>query len=384
MGSGTTALALFLPQLAAGGAERVLLAMAGELAGRGYRCDVVTAQDGGRWAGHVPASVRHVSLGRSKPLHAIPGLVRYLRRERPASLLSSVFAANLAAALACRLTGTRCVLREASQAEEDARSDRRVTAFANRFALRTLYRGADAIVALTPGLAWHIARAARVPRDRISVIPNPYLPPPETGQAVAREPDLVLACGRLEAQKDFGTLLRAFALVHRQRQARLVILGEGSKRLALEQCARTLGLGESVTFAGYAADVHHWMRRASVMVSTSRAEGFPNVLVEALGSGCRVVSTLASDAVAELLEGGDPATIAPVGDAEAVARGILAALAAPAAGPPDLASKYSLKDIVDRYLALLLPADQRAAFVIGGADRGHPGTGTTPAPRSRR
>ncbi|HET6435314.1 MAG TPA: glycosyltransferase [Xanthomonadaceae bacterium] len=373
--------ALFLPQLAVGGAERVLLAMAGEFAGRGYRCDLVTAQDGGRWVGRVPAGVRHVSFGKAKPLHAVPSLVGYLRRERPAALLASVFAANIAAALACGLAGTRCILREASQAEEDARSTTRPGAFANRLALRVLYRRADAIVALTPGLAAHIARAARVPRDNVTVIPNPYLPSPEAGAAVAREADLVLACGRLEPQKDFDTLLRAFALVRREREARLVILGEGSAREALERHAQALGLEGTVTFAGYAADVHRWMRRATVLASTSRTEGFPNVLVEALGNGCRVVSTLASDAVAELLADGARGSIAPVGDADAVARGILAALSAPPVQPPAVAEKYDLAGIVDRYLALLLPTGPRAAHAD---DRGRARPGAVPTPRSQR
>jgi glycosyltransferase involved in cell wall biosynthesis len=351
----TPRLTVFLPALSAGGAERVMLALVGEIARRGYLCDLVTAQSGGRWTNKVPEGVRHISLRSRKPLHAIPRLREYLRRERPQVILSSVFAANIAAIVATRGTSVRCVLREAYRAKDDARSTSQLTTISNHLALRWLYRRADAVISLSQALAEHIIGITRISKSRVFVIPNPHLP--LTPQALpSRESDLIVACGRLEAQKDFKSLLNAFAQVQVTRASRLVLLGEGSQLDMLKCLAADLSIEDRVEFAGYSDDVHQWMRRAQVFVSTSRVEGFPNVLLEALASGCAVVSTASSDAVAEILENGDLGTIVPVGDVSGIAEGILAALslAAPAA-TTSLTRKYDLSAVVDEYIKVLIP-----------------------------
>ena len=349
-------LTCFLPQLSAGGAERVILAIAGELVQRGYRCDLVTAQAGGRWEGKVPAGVRDICLDRRKPLHAIPRLIAYLRRERPAALLSSVFSANVAAVAACQVSRTRCALREAFWAEQDTRSGGPLSRAVNTLALRMLYRRADAIIALTNELAAHIHEATGIPEGRITVIPNPHLALGADAMPPNRESDLILACGRLEPQKDFDTLLQAFALLSRERPARLVILGEGSQRQHLEQRASDLGISEAVRLAGYSDRVDDWMRRAKVFVSTSRSEGFPNVLLEAVAHGCDVVSTLSTDAVRDVL--GDGGRVVEVGNAAAIAAALADALdAEPDAGLAlrRIEARFDLQTIVDRYLQVLLP-----------------------------
>ncbi|WP_147653589.1 glycosyltransferase [Vulcaniibacterium gelatinicum] len=355
-------ISIFLPRLSAGGAERVLLAIAGALAERGYRCEVVTAQPGGHWENRIPAGVRHRPLGRAKPLHAVPALASYLRRERPQVLLSSVFAANLAALLACRLAGkaTRCVVREANWTAEEVMAPSLLTTMVNAAALRSLYGRADAVIALSDDLAVHIAQAARVPRSKIHVIPNPSLPgddPPVRAPADTGDPPLILGCGRLEPQKDFPLLIRAFAQVRAQRSARLVILGEGSERQALMSLAESLGVARDVALPGYSDDPHSWMRRARLFVSSSRHEGFPNVHLEALQNGCPIVSTCSSDAVAMILDGGRLGAIVPVGDVDSLARQMLAVLDGTLTfpSPGEHLARFELGKIVDRYLEVLDP-----------------------------
>lgn len=355
-------ISIFLPRLSAGGAERVLLAVSGELARRGYRCDLVTAGSGGRWESRIPPNVRHLSLGRTKPLHAVPALVSYLRRERPRALLSSVFAANFAALLACRFAGraTRCVVREAYWAAEEVAAPSPITTAANAMALRWLYGRADAVIALSDELAAHIVQAARVPSSRIHVIPNPSLTAKDStprGHDDAGDAPLILACGRLEAQKDFSVLIHAFAKVRAQRAARLVILGEGSEREALAALAESLGVAGDVELPGHADDPRSWMRRASLFASSSRREGFPNVHLEALESGCAIVSTRSSDAVATILDGGRLGAIVPVGDIDGLAQHMLAILDGTLAfpDPSEHLARFELGRIVDRYLEVLDP-----------------------------
>lgn len=364
-------ISIFLPKLSAGGAERVLLAIAGALVERGYRCDMVTAQPGGHWEARIPSGVRYCSLGRAKPLHAVPALVSYLRRERPQVLLSSVFAANFAALAACRLAGkaTRCVVREAHWAAEQVAAPSLLATAANAVSLRCLYGRADAVIALSDELAAHIAHAARVPRSKIHVIPNPILPvdaPHLHEPTDINDPPLILGCGRLDPQKDFPLLIRAFAKIRAQRPARLVILGEGTERQALAALAESLGVAHDVELPGYSSNPQSWMRRARLFVSSSRREGFPNVHLEALQSGCSIISTCSSDAVATILDGGRLGAIVPVGDVDSLAGKMLAVLEGTLVfpDPGEHLVQFELGKIVDRYLEVLDPMHLRPRMAI--------------------
>jgi glycosyltransferase involved in cell wall biosynthesis len=140
---------------------------------------------------------------------------------------------------------------------------------------------------------------------------------------------VVLSAGRLRASKDFRTLLQAFAGVRETRPARLLVLGEGGERDALEREARRLGVADDVAFPGFVANPFAYMARAGVFVLASRYEALGNVLVEALACGCSVVSTNCPVGPAEVLERGRYGRLVPVGDADALARAIAAALDTP-------------------------------------------------------
>jgi glycosyltransferase involved in cell wall biosynthesis len=171
------------------------------------------------------------------------------------------------------------------------------------------------------------------------------------------EPPVVLAAGRLRASKDFGTLLEAFARVRRTRTARLMVLGEGGEREALARQARRLRVDGDVEFPGFVANPFAYMARAGVFVLTSRYEALGNVLVEALACGCSVVSTDCPVGPAEVLDGGRYGRLVPVGDVEALAGAIAAALDSPDA-PERLekrAADFSAGRIADLYLEAVSP-----------------------------
>lgn len=354
---------IFLPSLAAGGAERVLIAIAGELANRGYRCDLVTADDPGIWSSRVPGNVRHVTLGHRRPLHAVPGLFRYLRQERPRVVLSSIFNANIAAIIASRMAGIPCVVREANRSLDDTRGRTWLGTMSNRWAMRLLYPRAGAVIALTKGLARHLLEMVSIPSHRVTIIPNPVLAGASGTLKAPRQGDdlLVLACGRLEPQKDHATLLRAFAIASSERPARLAVIGTGSLRRSLGALAEELGIASRVEFPGYVDDVAAWMNRASVFVLSSQWEGFPNVLLEALANSCVVVSTDSSDAVHEVLANGVHGDIVPKRQPEALANAIRKGLDAPRPGEDRAAhlARYRLDAIASRYLDVLLATAER-------------------------
>jgi glycosyltransferase involved in cell wall biosynthesis len=234
------------------------------------------------------------------------------------------------------------------------------TAWAGRF-----YRGADGVVAVSDGVADDFANVTGFQRSCIRTIYNPVLTPDLSVAAEAAvedpwldgdEPPVVLGVGRLTTQKDFPTLLHAFARVRSQRLARLLILGEGDKRSELEALARNLGLAGEVRFPGYVDNPFAYMRRCAVFVLSSAYEGLPNSLIEAMACGAPVVSTDCPSGPAEILEGGRYGCLVPIGDAEAMASAILTILqdAPDTAGTRRRAEMFSVEASSAQYLSLLL------------------------------
>jgi len=168
---------------------------------------------------------------------------------------------------------------------------------------------------------------------------------------------VILGIGRLEAQKDFATLLRAFAQVRSRQDCRLIILGEGSLRYELEALARKLGVAEHVDLPGFVNNPYAYLVRASVFVLSSTHEGMPNALIEALALGVPVVATNCRSGPAEILEGGRWGRLTPVGDASAMAQAIQEALAQPCSITDEIIEsvreRFDLDKIVDRYLEVL-------------------------------
>ena len=166
---------------------------------------------------------------------------------------------------------------------------------------------------------------------------------------------VLLTVGRLAPQKDHATLLRAFAIVRRTRAARLVIFGEGTERARIESLRRDLGLEADVDLPGVTDNPYAAMRRASLFVLSSRFEGLPTVLVEALACGCPAVSTTCPSGPAEILAGGRHGVLVPPENPQALAAGILQGLDQPW-DRDELrrrGAEYSLAASRDQYLALL-------------------------------
>ena len=390
-----THLAVFVPDLQMGGVARFAVTLTAAFADRGHRVDLVVCSAIGPSLGQVPDSVNLVVLRRSwlfpagvvaaapmslpalglhclrssrRPfpnLSRLPALARYLRRERPHALLSAKTYANLVAVWAARLAGapTRIVISEHNHLSSVAEhKDRRFLAPL----VRRTYPRADVKVGVSDGVAADLSRFAGMPRHEIVTaysVGAAWLPEPETGEGPLAHawfqpdaPPVILGAGRLVRQKDFATLLRAFAHVRARRRARLVVLGEGPLRSDLEASARALGIAADLDMPGHVGNPRAWMARAAVFALSSAWEGLPAVLIESLAVGCPVVSTDCPSGPAEILDGGAYGRLAPVGDDEALAEAIVAILDEPP--PRDLlrlrARHFSTDRMIGRYLDILL------------------------------
>lgn len=361
----TGPLSVYLPSLRGGGAERVMVTLANGFAERGIAVDLVLANAEGPYLDDVSPDVHVVDLGGHRVLASLPALVGYLRRERPRALLSAMHHANVIALVARRLAqvSTRVVVSEHanySQCRQHATSlqTRMITPL-----MSWAYPWADNVVAVSLGVADDLAPVIGLARASIAVVYNPVVSKDTLARAnepldhpwfAPGEPPVVLGVGRLTAQKDFDTLLRAFAKLRAERKARLMILGEGELRPELEALIEALGLSTDVALPGFKTNPLAFMRRASLFVLSSRFEGFGNVLVEAMACGTPVVSTDCPSGPAEILEDGKWGRLVPVGDVGALADAMLATLAE--AHQPDVACRardFGVAQAVDGYLRVL-------------------------------
>ena len=360
-------LCIFLPSLDGGGAEKVMLALIERFVARGVQCDLVIAIDQGQLLNQVPKEVRLVKLGKRKTIHAALALARYLRRERPQVLLSTIFSANLTALLASTLTTRpfRIVLREANQTEFDIQGGTGPLAWVNKHAATCLYRRADAVIAVAESVGQGLIKARLTKECHLHVIQNPVI----TNSVLQGSPvasstiPTILACGRLAPQKDHATLLRAFVKVRSQVDATLVILGEGSLLSELQALACRLGISDTVMFAGFVRNPQDWIRKASLFVHPSRFEGMSNVLIEALACGCPIIATDCPGGTREVLADGRYGTLVPVGDEVALADAILGVLRGDTKFPDasEHLRQFDVERVTDAYLSVLFPPSREAA-----------------------
>jgi glycosyltransferase involved in cell wall biosynthesis len=230
--------------------------------------------------------------------------------------------------------------------------------------MRLSYGMADRVIAVSEGVAEDTAAVTGLPRDRIAVVRNPVVTPRLRAMAKeavdhpwlpASDVPVVLGAGRMTRQKDFPVLVRAFARVRRERPCRLIVLGEGPDRAEIERLVGELGVGDDVSLPGFAVNPYAYMSRASLFVLSSRWEGSPNVLTEALAVGTPVVSTDCPSGPRETLQEGRFGPLVAVGDEEALARAILETMAHPldAATLRGAVDEFTVERSADGYLEVL-------------------------------
>jgi len=396
----TPQIAILVRSFTGGGMERMLVTLAGGFARRGYRTSLWVGVPHGALRTGVPAGVEVVQLRRSLPLigrlaaasvhptmdrsmlslfgatspsmmSRLPDLARQMRERRPDVLFAAGTQSNVAALWARKLSGvdTRIVVSERNTLSVVTKEGRGGFRRAYHLWAGQFYPGADAIVSVSNGVADDLSRTTAIARECITVLPNPVVSPQLL--AHASEPlqhpwlddaavPLLLAAGRLHRQKDFPTLLRAFARVRAERPVRLVILGEGSERRRLERLVQELRIAPDVALPGFSHNPWAWMSRAALFVLSSAWEGIANVLIEALACGCPVVSTDCPGGPREILSGG-VGELTAIGDDRDLAAAILRSLGRThdRAWLRSQAAGYSVERSLDRHLEVLLAPGRR-------------------------
>lgn len=321
----TRSVLLVVSSLSAGGAERVVSQLAALWAEKGWRVAVLTLSRAESDHYPLPASVTRVGLGlatnSSNFLQSLRNSTRRMvalraavRSFAPDVVVSFVDRTNVLLLLA--LIGSRIP----TVVSERIDPTRHRLGLAWMLGRSLFYPRASAVVVQTESVALWAERV--VPARKIRVIPNlvPNLRFPSSG-ATTRT---LLGVGRLDRQKGFDLLLEAYARSGvRRRGYRLVILGEGPERAALEELAAKLGVADVVDMPGVVEAPEDWMEQAAMFVLPSRYEGFPNALVEAMAMGCAVVAADCRSGPREIIRHECDGLLVPVEDVAALSQAIV-------------------------------------------------------------
>ena len=365
--------AVFIPSLQGGGAEQIALFVAESLADRGASVDLVVARNVGSLTNHPVATALRVDLGAWNELLCLFRLIRYLRAAKPEILFAMVHTAKIMAGLAkLFVPEVRLIISVHNNLDLPRKNRfwvRRLLGFGPE---RWLYRKAEAAHAVSDALSAQVVRILGVPRERVHTIYNPYIEKPgHNTLPPEHEPwfalPVLISAGRLVEQKNHAAMLKAFAQSGLAGRATLLILGEGPLRSSLEAEARILGIAPSVIFGGRVPDISVYLRRAAGFVLSSRYEGLPLVLVEALANGLPIVAFDCPTGPAEVLDNGALGRSLVPGDIAGLAGGMADIVsgtlkAAPQAAIDRQLLKFTPHLIADQYFALLGKADTGGAI----------------------
>jgi glycosyltransferase involved in cell wall biosynthesis len=327
-------IAIFAATSGHSGVDRVIRNLVRQFDAWGIGVDLL------RIRGHGPeiddqslTHTRLIDLGTAHVNSALPALVRWLRRQRPAALLTDKDRVNRVAILARALAGadTRLAVRLGTTVSVNLAGRGWLERRLQRASIRHLYPRADVVLVPSQAVADDLSGYTGLARDHIRVVRSPIVTPGLTELAAAPadhpwlargEPPVIIGVGELGFRKDFATLVRAFAHVRRRRDCRLIILGRGRKGPELRTLAESLGIAADLDLPGFHPNPYAFMARAALFVLSSRWEGMPVALIEALACGTPAVATDCPSGPAELLTDGRCGTLVPVGDDLAMATAI--------------------------------------------------------------
>lgn len=347
---------LTISSLDTGGAERVLTTLANAWVDAGHDVTLATTHDEGR-VPHFPLSprVRLVSAsvhgaGVGRQLRIVRRLRRLIRDDAPDVVISFLNYTNVLTLLACRGQKIPVVVSE--------RADPRLQPIGAAWSClrRFTYRRAARLVAQTATAAGLYESLAP---GRVRVVPNPVVEPAGTAE-LPRDGRTIVAAGRLHQLKGFDTAMLAMAALPAEMSGwRLVILGEGPARARLEELRAELGLDTRVEMPGQVPDTAPWLRAADVFLLSSRAEGFPNALCEAMAIGLPAVATDCPSGPADIITTGVDGLLVPPDDPAAMAEALARLIASPelryrmAARAPEVRQRFSLPAVLEAWERVL-------------------------------
>ena len=360
---------IVLPDLRGGGAERLHINLAKHWRSQGVEITFALLKRRGEWLCLLQEDVGIVDLGADKIRQAILPLARYMRSARPDIVIAAIWPLTSVATLSWWLAGKPGHLYLSDHNHLSISSTRETLASLSKvsLAIRLTYPLASGVIAVSEEVKKDICQLGRLPDSLVRVIYNPAaIGASPHRESIGTQQELwgvdfdhhILSVGSLKEQKDFATLIKAFAQLPFELNAKLTILGEGPLRLELDALVKQLGMEDRVAMPGFVIDPYPWFRSADLFVLSSLWEGFGNVIVEALECGVPVVSTDCPSGPAEILDHGRFGRLVPIQNPTALASEMAKALAAPVDRELLMrrAKDFSVGAISEQYLAYFFEA----------------------------
>jgi glycosyltransferase involved in cell wall biosynthesis len=356
---------VFAQGLPGGGAERALVNLMRAFVRLGIDVDLLLTHRVGDYLAQLPPEVNVIDFGTRIPRSSVGVLVAYLKSTRPDALISAIANANVVAIVSRWIAGvpTRVgvgVHNTLSQRLHEHKSLRK------RILVKSIgwfYPRADLIACCSGGVADDLADVTHIPRSKLDVIYNPVVTdelfakakePVDHPWLADGQPPVILSVGRLSPEKDQLMLVDAFAKLRARRSCRLMIVGKGPEQDKIEARISKLGIAGDVALPGFTSNPYAYMAKAAVLALSSRTEGLPTALIEAIACGTQVVATDCKSGPREILDGGKYGRLVPVGDADAFADALDEALDSDTPPPAEAWRPYTDTASAQRFCEALL------------------------------
>lgn len=330
----------FISSLAGGGAERVMVEILHHIDKNKVEPVLILLYpyEDSPYKEHLPENIKVIVVGRksNSPIDKIKQFISFIKavhREKPHVILSMLTHNNIMAILSKIFLRSSVIVCEHNTLSEVTKTEegKKIFGLSTAFCVKVLYRFANRIIAVSFGIKDNLTEEFKISPEKIDVIYNPIDESriaelsnmPAENLFIKNEVPVVIAMGRLTWQKGFDVLLRAFSKVLKEVNAQLIVMGEGIERGSLERLAVELGVNDRVSLPGFQKNPYPFLSNADIFVLSSRYEGLPMAILEAMACGLPVIATDCRSGPKEILENGKYGLLVPVEDDAAMACAIL-------------------------------------------------------------
>jgi len=359
--------AVFIPNMCLGGAERITLNLINELSIRGYLVQLIMLEKKGELLSRLNPSVELIDLKAAKIRNSIYPLLIYFLQNKPTAFLSSMWPLTIVAIISFCLFGkktdTKLFLIEHTTWSRDEITQSYIGRSLVKYSMRVLYGLSERVIAVSKGVAEDLISFSGIKPSLITVIYNPVVPlradsvsvpAPDYNEWAIGSHKKILSIGTLKPIKDYPTLFRAFALLSKKTEVKLLLLGEGPLREELKELAIELGIYNTVIMPGTVTNTTTYYRYADLFVLSSIGEGLPTVLIEALSEGIPIVSTDCKSGPREILSDGLYGKLVPISNPECLSDAMYESLQS--TNDRELlikrAKDFSISNSVDKYIKI--------------------------------
>jgi len=356
-------IAFFIPSFGGGGAERVMINLANGFASKGIDVYLVVFSNQGVYKKELSDNIKLIDINSNRALFSYFAIKSFINKEKPQILYSTLGHVNILLLIVKLLSindDYKLIIRESSTPSEVIKHKNNIGLWLTNILKKVLYPFANLIIAPSKGVSSDLNDNYKIKKRKMEVINNPIdfdrlnklSKMPLDDYYKIQSSRCIIGIGTLKKCKDFETLIKAFSIVKKTHNCKLIILGEGPERQPLENYINELNLEEHVYMPGFVTNPFNYLKASDVFVLSSLYEGSPNVLIQAMLLGVPCVSTNCKSGPEEILMNGKYGQLIEIGDQLGMSKAIINVFEGKwkNANINGLEKKYNLEKLVNQYL----------------------------------